>query len=101
MVDVCYLYAAREIVYGMRKIMGKAAVTLAKEVDGIEIDNEGNVLSVSDERIIEKLMKKYRTINVLAPMLMARCLERLLEKGLELPPNIPEEIKKWIRVDQK
>ncbi len=85
----------------MREIIGKTAITLAREVKGIEIDDEGNVVSVSDERIIEKLMKKYKTINVLAPMLMARCLERLLEKGLGLPPNIPEEIKKWIRIDQK
>ncbi len=77
--------------------MGRVAIAIARNIEEIEISESGEIVGVKNGKLaFQKLLKEYKRINAVAPMLIARFIERIKEEGKEIPEDLPEEVKKWI-----
>jgi hypothetical protein len=77
-----------------KKLVGKVAITIAKEMPGLKISEEGKVLEVKDgEKIFNQLYQVYRKygFGVVTVIIKPR-LKEVLEKAPELKSKIPKEL---------
>ncbi len=77
--------------------MGRVALAIARNIEEIEISENGEIVGVKNGKLaFQKLLEEYKRINAVAPMLIARFVEKIKEEGKEIPEDLPEEVKKWI-----
>lgn len=78
------------------EILGeKTALGIAKEVEGLELDEKGEIkkLEREEQKILEDLVQEYQKIGgAVSASLIAREIEDLVEKDMELPDILLERI---------
>ncbi|MEM5794348.1 MAG: hypothetical protein QXS48_01100 [Candidatus Aenigmatarchaeota archaeon] len=75
------------------KIVGKVAITIAKEIEGLEIDNKGNVVKVvNGEEAFDALYQEYKKYGF---GLVTAIIKPHIKEVLKKYPNlkIPEELR--------
>lgn len=73
----------------------EAAIEAAQDIDGANIDDKGNVISVgaSGTEVLDKMIDKYTSIGgAVTASLIARKLNDIGADGLDLPESIEERM---------
>ncbi|MCS7105851.1 MAG: hypothetical protein NZ942_00840 [Candidatus Aenigmarchaeota archaeon] len=74
------------------RIVGKVAIIIAKEIKGLEIDEEGNVVKITNgEKIFNKLFQEYKKYGFgLVTVLVKPHIKEILKKypNLKIPKDL-------------
>lgn len=88
-----YKELIERVVKEEKKIVGEVAVKTARDLDGVVVDEEGNVIELTENgfEVFRTLYEKYKELGFgTAKIIIKKAIEPVLEKYPDI--KIPEEL---------